>query len=343
LWPQQFELDRWFRGRVQLDVRKFLLTGLGFLFMGIVSAICVAFDSSNGKDTRLVTALTGAVSLLWAFWGLVLAIYSIKGILDRPTRVEDVLDRLASIIHRVNKEERRNGRGQREQGFLLLMGEYPAIGALTCFHDKTVGATNKQLGDWDGWLRNQYHKELLEKYDEFQFKLWRVTIVCPCDNSDVGDQALKMDEIISDYGKRNGFKQKDIEAAQNFNRGLIEHRFKTLPNGRFKWLAPAEAEKMPRYQIIVCGTYDNHDNHFRLIAKEALVFLALDSPASLFPSTAKKKQGHSDQPLEEEQARGQSKEVPIIAWQITDRLTLESLVTAILKVVGKSNAKESLI
>jgi hypothetical protein len=336
-------LDRWLRAFTK-HTREATAVGVAVCVFGMLLALFAYFHTDSRPDKFEQAVIVGLTFFLTILL-LVLAVYSIRGYLDRPLEIPDILDALADVINGINAES-----GASEtNGFLLFICEYVAIGALTQLKDiLSCEAVHENV------LRKHYHPDLPDLFTDFQHTKsnWRVIMICPArtkseaaaENSAENPAGkippLSMEEHIEVYAERNRLRGA-VKCAIKLNEAFVRI-FESLPDGRGKrW--PPKVE-IPKYQAVVLGTYGSKDE--RVVAKEGLVFFALDSPPvspKLDPTKNNAEPIEPKPPGDENNSQdAMRREVAILAWHLTDRKSLRSLMGEARRLSGVTTDQELL-
>jgi hypothetical protein len=266
---ERIRLDRFLRSCTK-HTREAMAVGIALCLVGIALAPFTYFHKDTLPDKFDQTAVFALTFLLTTLM-LVLAVYSIRGYLDRPIEISDVLNGIADMIRAIKREPGASSK----RGFVLFICEYAGIGVLTQLKDFPTGASAEE-----DELLDHYHTELPKLYSDFNNSRWRVVMVCPQGN--MNSEFSLMDKHIHDYAKNNDLLNIE-QYAQSLNRRIVTKYFDPLNDqskkddpskNRFKWWHPILP--VPKYQAVVVGVYGRENEP--VVPKEAIVFFALDSP-----------------------------------------------------------------
>jgi hypothetical protein len=285
------KLETRFFGHAQKHRAIFIFIGAVFVVLGVVINIFV----TEQKLSRTISAITWGLGSSLSLMGFVFTIYSIASFLQRPRSIFEILAFLEESIREVQKT-----------GFLIMICEYPAVGALS---------------EEKSYAFERYRKVLEECKP-------------PITTDNPQDKCLYICSIIPEVEKMNNKLKKvatatslssRLESAQEINERFVEILTYYQAHGHGRIIHPHG--ELPSYQLFITGEIINKDSikEAKLIPHRAILFLALEE-REINTSTAK---GNN------------VREVPIMAWNIISSSELSKLMSLALE-IGSVNSETAL-
>ena len=212
---------------------KFLKLAAIVFIIGLSSALFQLF--TQDKFGRLVFDFS---ALVIATVGFFFTIYGIRGILDRPRNLDDVLIRATALLNRYKDQH----------GYTAVMlCEYPAWGALSR-QQSNSNEYSEFVAALEGFL-----------IEDEPAKKRKIILVAPYEE--------EMEARIGQYSE--DYKEQDQkEAAVNANKKLIAALDAILP----KSFKHCPVNTVPRYQMLLIGQNTSQDILLRPL--EAIVWVA---------------------------------------------------------------------
>jgi hypothetical protein len=267
----------------------FLKLTLAFFLAGLFGAVCKS-ELLKPHFAQWFLSAAGIVfdvsALLMAVVGFFFAVYGIRGVLERPRDLEEILVRAAQLIDRYDKD-----------GFTAVMlSEYPAWGALSL---KEVPAYQDFVNSFSRFLRDGLKTKVIL----------------------VGPDDTEMDNRIHHYAldyDRNATQESDAKNANKevlklFDRVSTQHRFTRHQKA---------TNDVPRYQALIIGKEipdDKTPGNTDLLPVEAIVWYA---PRNSDVTTGLAGQTHA---AKRQAWDWTENEVPVLAWQTTAPYILREL------------------
>lgn len=225
-------------------------------------------------------ALFDGSALLLAALGFFYAIYAIKGLLERPRDLNEILIRTTELIKRFLKHEKYTA---------VMLTEYPAWGALSARHAPAYCDFSTAFNDF---LKESAHRKFI--------------LVAPSHH----EQENRIDLYAQDYG-RSAEETTEAKKANNTLCTDLKNGGSKSQNHFKHW----EVNEAPRYQMLLIGKeYKRSRDNSEFMPEEAIVWFAPRSSDVTDPAK-RKKVDHT----------WRERDVPVLAWQITDSYILKEL------------------
>jgi len=282
-WPQRWWISFETRRIRPIAERRelFLKWTVVLLVIGFLSAI-YHFTNPTTELGRLAFDLA---ALFMAAIGFFFAIYGIRGVLERPRNLDEVLIRTTEFIKKYE---------EKKSYTVVMLCEYPAWGALSRQRtDEYVQFSNALKHFLDAGTNR------------------KLILVAPNDD--------QMKKRIGQYAKDYGRTTDESAAAQNTNANLVNtlrELGNEVPNGFRRWTI----EQAPRYQMLMVGEQTSGERGLRLL--EAIVWFAPRCSDIISEETSR---AENTETQREERKINVGEEVPILAWHTTARDALDEL------------------
>lgn len=225
-----------------------------FLLAGFLAAFdqLVHTHTNNNELGRLVFDL---IALLMAAIGFFFTVYGLRGVLDRPGNIDDVLIRTTALVNNYKKQH----------GYTIVMlCEYPAWGSLSRQPSSEYAQFIATIQEF------LVEPELAKKR--------KIILVAPSEN--------EMQKRIGQYSEDYEEQSRKTSAIEG-NKELISALTKILPMGFNHWMV----DTVPRYQMLLIGQ-NITANLFRPM--EAIVWMASLS-SSISRTSQSSSAGHQEQ------------------------------------------------
>lgn len=241
--------------RAWAEKRKaFLPTALLLMAAGILGIVWkVNYDHTDWRNGVGEGLFDGSALLLAAF-GFFYTIYAIKGIIERPRDLNEVLMRTTDLVKRFLKDEKYTA---------VMLTEYPAWGALSVRHAPAYGGFATAFSDF---LKEGAHRKFV--------------LVAPSAH----EMENRIDLYAQDYGRSpdetNEAKQANVTLCTDLKNGGHKSQ-----NHFQHW----EVNEVPRYQMFLIGKEYRRSGDIReFMPVEAIVWFAPRSSDVTDPAKRKK-------------------------------------------------------
>jgi ubiquinone/menaquinone biosynthesis C-methylase UbiE len=219
-------------------------------------------------------------SLLLAALGFFYAIYAIKGLLERPRDLNEVLFRSTELVNRFLEKENHTA---------VMLTEYPAWGALSARH---APAYCEFSTAFTGFLKEGANRKFILVAPSFHEMQNRIDLY----TQDYG----RLEDEAKEAKKANNTLCADLKSGGDRSQNHFKH-----------W----EVNEVPRYQMLLIGKeYERSGQDLEFMPVEAIIWFAPRSSDVTDPVKRKK----VDRDWIE-------RDVPVLAWQITDSYILKEL------------------
>ncbi|HUI07033.1 MAG TPA: hypothetical protein VL486_08500 [Verrucomicrobiae bacterium] len=268
----------------------FLKLTLIFLLAGIAGAVCkseLLKPHLGDWYSHLAGIVFDVSGLLIAVLGFSFAVYGIRGVLERPRDLGEILVRSSQLLDRYAKDG----------STAVILCEYPAWGALSL---ETTPAYEDFMNAFDRFLKPAGLKT-------------KLILVAPDDN--------EMENRIRHYAMDYDRTAPQVLRAKESNNCLLTRFSSYASSGRFA-RHQHDTNDVPRYQALLVGKEirdDNEPNGVDFLPVEAIIWYA---PRNSDVTTGLAATAHAEK---RQKWVWTEKDVPVLAWQTTAPYVLREL------------------